>query len=212
MQRYAITDRSMLGSTEPEREQALLAQVVQWVEAGIEWIQLREKDLAAEHMRLLARRVADRAGGSGTKLVINSMPAREALGCGADGVHLPGSTTSPGIEAALALGAIVTVSCHTLSEIEAARDAGAAAALWAPVFGKTMHGAMVQPGTGLAALQRACLAAASMPVFALGGVTTRNAPACVEAGAAGVAGIRIFQSSPVPSHAEQEWQRLKSLQ
>ena len=48
---------------------------------------------------------------------------------------------------------------------------------------------------GLVALQQACRA--KIPVFALGGITLENAVACLHAGAAGVAGIRLFQENRI---------------
>jgi len=87
----------------------------------------------------------------------------------------------------------VSVSCHSLADVESARAAGADVCLFGPVFGKSVDGVEVVPGAGLEALRQACAAAGKdLPVFALGGVTEANSAACVDAGASGVAGIRMF--------------------
>ena len=86
----------------------------------------------------------------------------------------------------------MSVACHSVEEVAAARMAGASAALFGPVFGKHVGGAQVVEGLGLEALRKACVAAGKMPVVALGGIERGNAPACAAAGAAGVAGIRMF--------------------
>ena len=98
----------------------------------------------------------------------------------------------------------VAVSCHTSADIALAESHGADFAVFAPVFEK--KGA---PGTGLKALREACSRTArpdpkveggivhSMPVLALGGVTLENTRACLDAGAAGIAGIRLFQQNDV---------------
>jgi thiamine-phosphate pyrophosphorylase len=88
--------------------------------------------------------------------------------------------------------AIVSVACHTLAEVERASGEGADLILFGPVFGKSIDGEVVVPGTGLAALGSACAVAAGTPVLALGGVMWDNAQACVEAGAGGIAAIRLF--------------------
>jgi len=77
---------------------------------------------------------------------------------------------------------------------EQAREDGVDAILFAPVFGKSVGGEVVASGQGLDRLRAACQIAGPMPVFALGGVTLDNAEACLDAGAAGVAGIRLFHS------------------
>jgi thiamine-phosphate pyrophosphorylase len=87
---------------------------------------------------------------------------------------------------------LITVSCHTIEEIERARAASPDAIFFAPVFGKIVHGKTVTPAAGLEALRSACEAAGDIPVLALGGVTLGRAMLCLEAGAAGVAGIRLF--------------------
>ncbi|HTD96823.1 MAG TPA: thiamine phosphate synthase, partial [Edaphobacter sp.] len=87
---------------------------------------------------------------------------------------------------------LITISCHTLAEVERARQNHVDAILFAPIFDKTVAGRPLSPGLGLDALRSACAAAGPPPVYALGGVTLQNAPACLEAGAAGIAGIRLF--------------------
>ncbi len=156
------------------------------------------------------------------RLLINGR-ADVALAAGADGVHLP---TGPGVLTpeevrAIFAGAgrsqspVISVSCHTLGEVEAARSQSPDCILFAPVFEKLIReneidsGARQNPesvqklsGTGLALLEQACRAAAPVPVFALGGVTADNAADCLRAGAAGVAAIRLMQQ---PASA---WQHL----
>lgn len=123
-----------------------------------------------------------------------------ALACGAAGVHLssrPGELTVAQVRT-LMPQAIVSVSCHTLEEVERARQADLI--LFAPVFEKRVDDRLVTPGAGLEALRAACLAAAPARVLALGGVTKENAALCIEAGAAGIAGIRLFERpSPTSS-------------
>ena len=204
MQRYAITDRALLrvdarGAAWCDLETALCQQVEPWVAAGIEWVQLREKDLPESTLAALVRSLAaiTRKPGSKTRLLVNGLPPRLAVESGADGVHLPGSAAEGSLDRlrrAVQVARIATVGCHTLKEVQAAREGGASAILWAPVFGKSVHGKEVLAGSGLAALRAACAAAAPVPVFALGGISPANAASCVLAGAAGVAGIRLFHS------------------
>ena len=189
MLRYAITDRASHPGNEAARCEALLRQAERLANAGVEFLQVREKDLSAPELLLLAQRlraVLLRAGG-GTKLLLNGSVdlARRA---DAGGVHVSASRAEaiakPG-------GLLLSVACHTIAEVERVR-AIADLILFAPVFGKQVHGSLVVPGTGLAGLREACSAAKGVPVFALGGITERNAEACVSSGAAGIAGIRLF--------------------
>lgn len=193
MQLYAITARRFFTSTEALVEHAAL-----WAKGGVDFIQIREKDLAARELSALTARILHvvRATGSHTRVLLNG-PAEIAAAAGCDGVHLPADLPSSAIgEARAIMSAIVadpviSVSCHTIPEIERARDTGATLALFAPVFKKQTEMEIV-PGQGLNALAHACRIAGPMPVFALGGVTVLNAPNCIEAGAAGIAAIRLF--------------------
>jgi thiamine-phosphate pyrophosphorylase len=208
---YYITDRSQFPGGEDARRRTLLDKIAEAAQAGVDYIQLREKDLSARELEQLAReavgavRQARSAAGNrlpATALLINSR-TDIALAAGADGVHLRSDDISPR-DARLAVSHaghrplttghfVVAVSCHSPSEVARAEKEGADFAVFAPVFEKK-----AVPGTqaqGLAALAEACKA--KIPVFALGGITLENAQSCLEAGAAGVAGIRMFQENRI---------------
>jgi thiamine-phosphate pyrophosphorylase len=170
---------------------------------GIDLIQLREKDLAPAEVAALAREIlkAIELAGSSTKLLINSR-ADIAIATGAHGVHLtasPGELTPTqvrGLYASANLPApIISISCHTIEDVKRASNDHAYAILFAPVFEKVIAGQTIAAGSGLDELRTACVAASPIPVYALGGVTLDNAPSCIEAGAAGIAGIRLFHDS-----------------
>jgi thiamine-phosphate pyrophosphorylase len=203
MLRYAITGRALYPGDELEQHAALLRQASRWVADGIDLIQLREKDLPDDDLAALAReilRIVALASGS-TKLLINSR-ANVAVATGAHGVHLtanPGELTPIEVRSLYASAnrpaPIISISCHTLDEVRRARTNQVDAILFAPVFEKIITDQNIIPGQGLDQLRAACLAASPIPVYALGGVTLKNAPACLDAGAAGIAGIRLFHKS-----------------
>jgi thiamine-phosphate pyrophosphorylase len=78
--------------------------------------------------------------------------------------------------------------------VERARDAGVDLIVFGPVFEKRVEGRVVVSGVGLEVLARASRAAGGIPVVALGGVTMEVTGDCLAAGAAGVAGIRLFRA------------------
>jgi thiamine-phosphate pyrophosphorylase len=202
MFRYAITSRTLYAGNEPQRQTALVRETSRWAADGVDMIQLREKDLPDHDIASLAHEILEAiaAAGSLTKLLINSR-VDVAVGVGAHGVHLtarhgeitPAEVRSLYASAGRGTG-IVTVSCHTLDEVTHARNGGADGILFAPVFEKVVEGVIVRPAQGLERLRAACLAAAPTPVYALGGVTLQNAGSCLDAGAAGIAGIRLFHN------------------
>jgi thiamine-phosphate pyrophosphorylase len=181
-------------------------------------IQLREKDLPTRTLETLAKEAGRlvreaRGEGSRTKLLINSRTDL-ALAVGADGVHLTSTDISASDVRTIASKTsakthefLIAVSCHSPSEVRAAESHGADLAVLAPIFGKASIGA---EGIGLAELRRAANSTVSsirsteageqrpqIKVLALGGVTVQNARECIDAGAAGVAGIRLFQQNNV---------------
>jgi len=204
---YYISDRGQLSGGENVRCPHLLHKIGAAARAGVDYIQLREKDLTTRELETLAReavalvrelRTEHRE--LRTRLLINSR-VDVAIASGADGVHLRSDDISPSVVRSIWVEAnaraedaewrapLIAVSCHTAAEVERAASEGADFAVFAPVFEKRDQPA--QPPGGVAALREACKA--KIPVLALGGVTWQNAGSCFDAGAAGVAGIRLFQ-------------------
>ncbi len=173
--------------------------VRRWAHEGVQYVQLREKQMEAGELVKLAGAMRDALRESGqTKLLVNGRPD-VAVAAGADGVHLSAQvgelTVDQVQEVFAAAGAgkpIISVSCHTLYEVRHAVSQGVDLILFGPVFEKRVDGEMVGKGVGLGKLQEACKEAGNTPVLALGGVTWPRAELCIEAGASGVAGIRLF--------------------
>jgi thiamine-phosphate pyrophosphorylase len=201
MLRYAITDRAAYGGSPAYRLDSVVRETARWAAEGIDFIQIREKDLEAGELAELTRRVlAARAEGSNTRVLVNSR-ADIAVATGADGVHLTAAagqllpTQVRSIFAAAGRSnAVVSISCHTIEDVQRAVVLGVDAILFGPVFGKTVGSLQVLEGQGLESLREACEAAGSTAVYALGGVTEERAAECLVTGAAGIAGIRFFRN------------------
>ncbi len=169
------------------------------VTAGVDWIQLREKDLPAHAQVELARGAVAAAHGSGTRILINDR-LDVALATGAAGVHL-GEESLPVAEvvrwrrtAGQQAGTfLVGVSCHSGAAAVEAEHRGADYLVFGPVFA-TPSKAAFGPPQGLDRLAEVCRSV-RIPVLAIGGVALENASACLAAGAAGLAAIRLFQES-----------------
>ena len=195
-QLYYITDRRQFPGDRRDQEHRLLEKIRECAMAGVEYIQLREKDLSPRALEELAHKAMAAVHGSATRLLINSR-TDVALACGAQGVHLPANDLqATEVRAVFARAGVrapvIAVSAHSLTDVLNGESHGADFAVFAPVFEK----AGSPNSAGLEQLRQICgRAQASMPVFALGGVTRENARLCVEAGAAGIAGIRLFQEN-----------------
>ncbi|HEV8046287.1 MAG TPA: thiamine phosphate synthase [Terriglobales bacterium] len=203
-----ITDRTSFPGDESARQHALLAKIAEASCAGVDLIQLREKDLSTRNLEVLAcaaiQAVRENYCNRATRLLINSR-SDVAIACGADGVHLRSDDISPSdvrkiwISAGNSPRPLVSVSCHTVAEVASAASASADFAIFAPVFEKKYSPAM--KAAGLDQLRSAC--SQKIPVLALGGVTLENAAACIEDGAAGIAAIRLFQESDIAAVVRQ---------
>lgn len=181
MIRCQITDRRHFNSI------AELLECIARSPAG--WIQIREKDLKDRELAALTRQVLEVTD---KKVLVNTR-ADIAIACAAHGVHLPSGSLPPAeLRRITPPGFLIGVSCHSIEEVTRAGREGADFVVFGPVFAprsKPLHG----PIAGLALLAAACRAA-SIPVLALGGITSENTPACIEAGAAGIAAITLFEA------------------
>ena len=222
---YYISDRRQFPGGGAEQSRRLLARIAEAARAGVDLVQLREKDLPTRQLEHIARHAvrAVRENSSTTRLLINSR-VDLALACGADGVHLTSADISAAdaratAEAVRARRAavhrsddrdaahrafVVGVSTHSIAEANLAYSHGADLVVFGPVFEKIS--APVRTA-GVDELRRLCAGLAlkqqttdknrAFEVFALGGVTMDNARECAAAGAAGIAGIRLFQENSV---------------
>jgi thiamine-phosphate pyrophosphorylase len=184
--RCYITDRKSLPS-----EDALLATIARNLAAGVDWIQIREKDLSARDLLALVCNVKALPMSSRATILVNSR-TDVALAAGADGVHLPADSIPPKtLRPTVPAEFLIGVSCHTTEEVRQAETDDADYVLFGPVFAPISKSSDLA-ARGLEGLAEAVLAV-SIPVIALGGITRKNVDECVTAGAKGIAGISLFQ-------------------
>lgn len=185
MIRCYITDRRSLPHG------TLLDAIARNLAQGVTWIQIREKDLPARDLYELTRAALQLPNPHATKILVNTR-VDVALAAGAHGAHLPAGSPEPSAFAPLKPpGFVIGVSCHSVEEVSAAEAGGAGYAIFAPVFAPLSKPPDL-PARGRDELARAA-ACVRIPVIALGGITEANAASCIAAGAAGIAGITLFQ-------------------
>jgi thiamine-phosphate pyrophosphorylase len=221
-----VTDRHALpASPESGPLTALTRKIAEAAQAGIDWIQIREKDLSAKELAAVTREAlraaqwhrlqpvkVSKSGASHqnaspvlprTRIIVNDR-LDIALAERAAGVHLGEHSIPPAearrlVQSAQKKGSIdqdflIGVSCHSLAAAKSAAAAGAGYIIFGPIFptpSKSQYGAP----QGLDRLAEICRAV-SIPVLAIGGITLANAASCLQAGASGIAAIRLFQDSP----------------
>lgn len=210
-----VTDRSLLVVEPIQGQKILRKKIAAAAAAGVDWIQIREKDLSGKELSTLAREAmklvaANRAGVS--PRVAASPPAQAsharilvndrldiALAADTGGVHL-GEQSLPPQEALRLLkwlerkDFLIGVSCHSPTAAKEAERGGADYLFFGPVFATPSKAAYGAP-QGLDRLAEVCRAV-TLPVLAIGGITPENAAACLSAGASGIAAIRLFQDAP----------------
>lgn len=158
------------------------------IEAGVDVIQIRERDLEAGPLLGLVSRVLTRAASTPTRVLVNER-ADVARAAGAAGIHLPSNGfAADRVRAAMPPAWVIGRSIHPG---DAPPDADACDyLLFGTVFPSESKGEG-SPVAGLDAL-RAATSGAVCPVVGIGGITPARARACLDAGAAGVAAIGAF--------------------
>jgi len=181
-----ITDRLAL------RPAPLLGFIRKAIQAGVDLIQIREKDLGTRPLAELVKAAVESARGVGTRVLVNDR-LDVGLAAGAAGVHLGTRSVPPrAVRKHVPAGFLVGVSCHSVEDALEAESAGADYVLLGPVFAtpsKLHYGAPL----GIEKLREAA-GRVKIPVLALGGITVERVRPCLEAGATGIAGISVFQT------------------
>jgi thiamine-phosphate pyrophosphorylase len=186
--KYYITDRKAIGGVEP-----LLESIARNISEGVDLIQIREKDLTARELFHLVRKAVELARRSinNSRILVNDR-MDIALACRAHGIHLPADSLPPReLRSFVPENFLIGVSCHEVHELVATESEGASFAVFGPVFAP-LSKATYLPPRGLEQLRQAARIV-NIPVYALGGISAENIDQCIDAGAAGVAGISLFQ-------------------
>jgi len=175
MIRYCVTDR---------RHGDVLVCATKAIRDAVDMIQIREKDLPPRDLLDLVSKIRDMASRTKTRILVNDR-LDVALAAGIHGVHLPGNGLPPG--SVRRFVEVLGVSIHSLDEGLEAERADADFVVFGPVFDS--------PGKKAVGLEplRKISNVLKIPVLAIGGITPANSNEVVSAGAAGIAGIRLFQ-------------------
>ncbi len=186
LQLYYVTDRRRL------KGRSLESCIAAAIDAGVDWVQIREKDLSARQLLVLTEDAVKQATAHGKTRVMVNDRLDVALAAGAHGVHL-GTRSMPAdlVRGLTPAEFLLGVSCHSLEEAKSAQAAGANYILLGPIF-ETPSKLPFGPPLGLSKLRKVTQES-SIPVLALGGITPDRVSQCLENGAAGIAGIHIFQ-------------------
>jgi thiamine-phosphate pyrophosphorylase len=205
-----IAPDSPAGDPIPVREHSLHDSIRRAAVAGARWIQIREKDLDARSLVELTRFAVAETPGTSARVLVNDR-LDVALAANAAGVHL-GEKSLPLEEVTewrRSTGRsdfLIGVSCHYLEYAHAAERGGANYIFFGPVFATPSKAAFGEP-QGIERLHEVCTSV-EIPVLAIGGVNVGNARACITAGAAGIAAIRLFQD---PASSAELAARLKAI-
>jgi thiamine-phosphate pyrophosphorylase len=164
------------------------------VAAGIDRVQIREKNLSASVLYQLTTSAVAITKTSSTKLLVNDR-SDIAFAAGGDGVHLT-TRSLPTAAVRRAFGAefLIGVSTHSMAEADLARRGGADFVVFGPIFATPSKTEYSEP-IGLSSLAQVASALTPFPVLALGGIEVTNVARCIQAGASGVAGISMFSNS-----------------
>jgi thiamine-phosphate diphosphorylase len=201
-----VSDRRRL-SNGPDGIDRLVELASAAARAGIDLIQIRERDLDARALLGLVTRCVAAIDGTAAKVLVNDR-VDVALAAGAHGVHLRGDSIPVGAARSLLdAGAIVGRSVHSAEEAAVTAHAGGVDYLMFGTLYQTRSKDAAHAVASLDELSAACRATAAVPVLAIGGITVERAITVARAGAAGIAGIGLF-IPPTGTSADTHLQRV----
>lgn len=204
-----VTDRRSLPLAPQSADLSALTQkIAALARAGVDWVQIREKDLSARQLTALMQETArclpaQPGKDPGTTRILINDRVDVALTQGAAGVHLGENCLAVDEVKRLVESRVSTrdfllgVSCHSLEGAKSAAAGGAHYIFFGPVFATPSKAAFGEP-QGVKRLAEVCRSV-PIPVLAIGGITLKNAATCFTAGASGIAAIRLFQDAPDPA-------------
>lgn len=168
----------------------LLALIKEAAGAGVNLVQIREKQLSDRDLCKLIGEVVEALVGTAVRILVNDR-FDLAMACGAHGVQLTARSIRPAqVRRQTPRDFLIGVSTHSDEDVGEAERAGADFAVLGPVYdtpSKRMYG----PPIGIGALRTAC-ARYRLPVLAIGGMEAGKIREVRDAGAAGIAAIRWF--------------------
>jgi thiamine-phosphate pyrophosphorylase len=169
--------------------------------AGVDLIQLREKDMEAGDLLRVGRPVADACRDAGVSFVVNDRPD-VALALDA-GVHLGQNDVPVAVARRILGGAIIGVSTHSRGEID---DALAAIEPIDYIAVGPVYETPTKPGRPAVGLELVRYAAqhAMLPWFAIGGIDSTNIAGVIDAGARRIVVVRAITEAPDPVAAAAE--------
>lgn len=200
---YLITDRHQI-----YRKGHFLETIEELLQAGVQMIQLREKDLSAAEVFPLAKDLRSLTLRYNSLLLINDR-IDLALAVNADGVHL-GHHSLPTQVARKILGSkcLIGASTHSIAEIDLASQQGADFVTYGPIYFTPSKAAYGNP-VGVQSLNDICINS-TVPVYALGGIREENAPDTLKSGVYGIATISALLAAPSPTRAYQNFSKIIS--
>lgn len=188
---YLITNGKATDVDFDASRSRIAAIVAHAADAGIDLIQVREKNLSARLLFELTCLVVEVTRKFDTRVLVNDR-VDIAFAAGADGVHLAANSLPVSvIRKHFSREFIVGVSAHSIDEVVTAAYTGADFTVFGPVF--QTPGKPNAKGAG--ALQEACSGVEPFPVLAIGGVDADNVKEVLSAGASGVAAVRALNDA-----------------
>jgi thiamine-phosphate diphosphorylase len=187
-----VTDRARFGGID-----GVVAHVAAAARAGVDLVQVRERDLEGRALQDLVVACLGAVDGTATRILVNDR-LDIARAAGAHGVHLRADSPPAGrLRPQVPAGFLIGRSVHGVEEaVHVAREGG----LDYLVFG-TIFDTLSKPGqkaAGTTAL-RAAATRVGLPVLAIGGITLERLPAVAAAGASGFAAIGMFAGEAADS-------------